>query len=190
MDRKDFLAMVLIVFLSLWGMLYLESDLAEHFLLELFVILLFIIIASGILYSLGSEKDWAWSAMTAFFAFAMINTVLVFAATRSMTPFVLTLFVNLAGFAVCAARAVKLEVIPAEKEEPIPDLPPMPVYHINESDLIDHIDTDEVEDYPELEAYDYEPLVEKKEVKKVSRKKAAGKKKPSAGKKKLKKKKR
>ncbi len=187
MDWRDFIAMVLIVFLSLWGMLYLESDLAGYFLLELFIILLFIIIASGILYGLGSGKDWAWSAMTAFFAFALINTVIVFAATRNMTPFVLTVFVNLAGFAVCAARAVNLEVIPAENEEQIPDLPPMPVCHIDESDLIDPIDTDEVEDYPELEAFDYEHLVEKKEVKKVSRKKAAGKKKPSAGKKKRKK---
>jgi hypothetical protein len=217
MGWRDFIAVVLIVFLSLWGMLYLEADLARYFLLELFVILLLVIIASGILYGIATEKDWAWSAMTAFFAFALINTVLVFMATRNTTPFFLTLFVNIVGFILCAARAVKLEVIPGnsgmpapnEREEQIPDLPPMHVYPAKESDLVGHIDVDEepedriyesdliyhVEIEPdasslvELETYREEPVFEKLAMK-FSKKRAAGKKKPSAGKKKPRKKKR
>ncbi len=193
MDGKDFIAVVLVVFLSLWGMLYLEADLVEYFLLELFVILLLVIIASGILYGIATEKDWAWSAMTAFFAFALINTVLVFMATRNTTPFFLTLFVNIVGFTLCAARAVNLEVIPGntgmpapdEREEQIPDLPPMPVYHIDESELIDHVEVEpEASPLVELETYREELVFEKPEMK-FSKKRAAGKKKPSAGKKKI-----
>ncbi len=193
MDGKDFIAVVLIVFLSLWGMLYLEADLVEYFLLELFVILLLVIIASGILYGIATEKDWAWSAMTAFFAFALVNTVIVFMATRNTTPFFLTLFVNIVGFTLCAARAVSLEVIPGstgmpapdEREEQIPDLPPMPVYHIDESDLIDHVEVEpEASPLVELETYRKEPVFEKLSMK-FSKKRAAGKKTPSAGKKKI-----
>ena len=210
MGWRDFIAVVLIVFLSLWGMLYLESDLVEYFLLELFVILLLVIIASGILYGIATGKDWAWSAMTAFFAFALINTVIVFMATRNTTPFVLALFVNIAGFVLCAARAVSFEFIPASTGMPlpndegqIPDLPPMPVYHddidnkpedriyhVAESELVGHVEAEPAaESMVELETYHEEPVFEKLATKVSRKKRAAGKRKPS-GKKKPRKKKR
>ena len=173
MEWKDFIAVVLVVFLSLWGMLYLESDLTSFFMLELLAILLFIIIASGILYGVASEKDWAWSALTAFFALASINTVLVFLLTKNTTPFMLTLFVNIIGFAGCGAKAVNFEFpqeTPSPREEGIPDLPPMPVYHIDESDLISHVEAEPME----IETYTEEPA---RNAPKPTIKKVAGKKK-------------
>jgi len=169
MEWRDFIAVVLVVFLSLWGMLYLESDLTSFFMLELLIIFLFIIVSLGILYGLASEQDWAWSAMTAFFAFAAINTVLIFLLTKNTTPFMLTLFVNVIGFALCGAKAFNLES-PEGPSPTIPDLPPMPVYHMEESDLIDHIDA---EPFEELETYE-EPA---RNAPKPTIKKTAGKKK-------------
>jgi len=177
MDRKDFIGIVLVVFLSLWGMLYLEADLASYFMEELFVILIFTIISIGLLYGIATEKDWAWSAMTAFFAFAAINTVIVYLATGNATPFLLTLFVNIAGFGVCGANAVNFEFIPSQMpspEEDIPDLPPMPVtedhiYHVDESDLIDHVEV-------ELETYKEEPFIARNAPKVSNKKRVAGKK--------------
>ncbi len=68
MRGMDFIGIVLLFFLSLWGALYLEAAMGPYFLFELFVILLLIIVSIGILYAILSNKKWAWHTATAFFA--------------------------------------------------------------------------------------------------------------------------
>lgn len=111
MSGKDFIAAVLIVFLSLWSMLYLETNLKNYFMLELLVILLLVIVFSGVLYAILTEKEWAWNAAAALFFAAMINSVFLYFGTRSAAPFFVALFSNLAGLVLAGSNAVKVEPI-------------------------------------------------------------------------------
>lgn len=170
MDGRDFIAAVLIVFLSLWGALYLETGLANYFVLELFVILLLTITASGILYGIAAEKDWAWPTLAAFFLLALVNCTLIYLEARNTTPFVITSFVNLAGFAVGVSMALKTG--PAKSRQ-LPELQPEP--EVYEAETYEENDLTQ-----DLETYEIEPeaLVQKKEGKKTAKKrKTAGKKK-------------
>jgi hypothetical protein len=111
MGGKDFIAAVLIVFLSLWSMLYLETSLKSYFMPELLIILVFLIVSTGILYSILTGKEWAWNAAAVFFFAAIVNSILLYFGTKSLTPFLVALFSNLAGLALAGSNAVKIEPI-------------------------------------------------------------------------------
>ncbi|MBN2111962.1 hypothetical protein JW707_02570 [Candidatus Woesearchaeota archaeon] len=103
MGGKDFIAVVLIVFLSLWSMLYLETSLENYFMLELLVLVLFLIISTGILYSIFVKKEWAWGAAAVYFAAAVVNSVFLYFGTKSLTPFLVALLSNIAGIALAGS---------------------------------------------------------------------------------------
>jgi len=153
MEGKDFIAMVLIAFLSLWGTLYLETDLKDYFVPELFVILLLIIVAVGIFYGIAAGKDWAWPSLALFFLIAAANCVLIYIAAGNTTPFTVTACINLVGFVVAVSRSVshgfaKIEELPA-----LPPLPPAPEQdEQEEGDLMNSLETYEVE--PDIFQYE------------------------------------
>lgn len=149
MDSRDFITMVLIAFLSLWGALYLEADLSQYFVAELFIILLFIIAAVGIFYGLAADKEWAWPSISLFFLASLINCIFIYAYAGNTVPFVVTSIINIVGISAGTSKLMNFEVEEAE----IPQLPPIHnvnpderIYHLEESELIDHID---VADYDE-----------------------------------------
>ena len=162
MARKEFTTMVLIFFLSLWGALYLESGLAEYFVLELFIILILVISAAGILYGLALEKDWAWASVSVFFIASLANCIFVYIFAGNTTPFVVLSAINILGV---WAGATKIGI--NLQDSRIPELPPMPeaydsvpeerIYRIDESDLVSHIDVDEYDDLGNLETFEIEP---------------------------------
>lgn len=161
MDSRDFITMVLIVFLSLWGALYLEADLAQYFVAELFIILLFIIAAVGVLYGLAAGKEWAWPSTSLFFLASLANCIFIYALAGNTMPFVVTSIINIVGIGAGASRLMGSD---KEKVE-IPELPPMPevsaepderIYHVDESDLVSHIDVADYneDNFKELETFD------------------------------------
>ena len=187
MDSRDFITMVIIAFLSLWGALYLEADLTQYFVAELFIILLFIIAAVGVFYGLAAGREWAWPSSSLFFLASLANCIFIYSFAGNTTPFVVASLINIVGIGAGASRLMNFEAKDAQKDAQIPELPPMPevysgderIYHVDESDLIDHID---VADYDEdsfgkLETFD---SIEEARAKK---RKASGKRKTSKKKK-------
>jgi len=183
MDGRDFITMVLIVFLSLWGALYLEVDLTQYFVAELFIIFLFIISAIGILYGLAKEEDWAWPSTSLFFIAALINCIFVYIYARNTTPFIVTSVINIVGIGAGVSKLMN-------KETNLPELPPMPeeerIYHIDEAELVDHIDFEE-DDLAGLETFNYEEELNQ-EINHIAGKKKTKKNLVKPGKKKTKKK--
>lgn len=105
MGNKDFVASVLIVFLSLWSMLYLETSLENYFFFELFILLLMIILFTGALYGIASKKEWAWKLSFALFIAGSLNSFLLYAETRLTMPFFVALLSNFAGISLSAPKA-------------------------------------------------------------------------------------
>ncbi len=148
MGGKDFIAVLVLAFLSLWLAVYLETGLESYFVLELFVILLLIILSTGIFYGIVSGKKWAWHALSFFFLAVLINCTLVYIATSNKPIFFFASFINLAGFIVGASRAIRTRGVDNQnnKQSQI-EMPPKP-------------DKYEVEDYLNiLETFEFEPEV-------------------------------
>ena len=137
MGGKDFIAAVLIVFLSLWSALYLETSLKSYFVLELFVIVILLIVSAGILYAIFTGKTWAWNASAVFFLAGLINSIFLYFGTRSVSPFLIALFSNLAGLALAGSNSFNAEPVNnsyGEKNELFASLEP---YNLDTDSLLD-----------------------------------------------------
>lgn len=140
MEAKDFITALVVVFLSLWGALYLETGLSAYFVLELFVILLLVLAATGILYGIASGKEWGWHALFAFFIVSIINSTAVYSSAKSVTPFALTLLANFGGILFIVSRK------PGRFSPEEQGYKGTRLYHLDESDLVNHLETYEIGD--------------------------------------------
>ncbi len=165
MGGKEFIAWVMVVFLSLWSALYLETGLENYFVLELFVILLLIIISVGILYSLAAGKEWVWGALLIFFAVSIINSILVYLEAGNTTPFMLALFVNIAGIIMAVSKHPNISLT-----DDAPAMPTSPVYHVEERDLISNMEFESFDSYYEGFEEGEPKKTNKKKTKKKSKK--------------------
>jgi hypothetical protein len=123
MDARGFIAVVMLVFLSLWGALYLEAGLGSYYVAELFFILLMIISSIGILYAIETKKRWAWHSLSAFFVIALANSALLYFAAGSRPGYAAFIFVNIAGVILGAAKAMDIGIMPSRERQGIPPPP-------------------------------------------------------------------
>ena len=117
MDARGFIAVVMLVFLSLWGALYLEAGLNSYYVAELFIIFLMIIASIGILYAIETKKKWAWHSLSAFFVIALANSALLYFAAGSRPGYAAFIFVNIISWKksrlnkVCPCPQIRLRVL-------------------------------------------------------------------------------
>jgi len=101
-DMGAFIAIILLG-LSLFSALLLESRLHTHYTLELVLIVIGIILTFGILFGLWIDEPWAFPLGTILFSAAVVNIVWMFKLTNSFIPSAFALLVNIAGIVICIA---------------------------------------------------------------------------------------
>jgi len=101
-DMKSFVITIL-VGLSLFTALMLESRMTANFAIELVLILIGAILMTGIIFGFWIEEPWAYPLTTILFATALVNLVWLFFSTSSFLTFAFGLLVNVAGLVMCLA---------------------------------------------------------------------------------------
>ncbi len=101
-DMKSFVITIL-VGLSLFTALMLESRMTANFAIELVLILIGAILMTGIIFGFWIEEPWAYPLTTILFAAALVNLVWLFFSTSSFLTFAFGLLVNVAGLVMCLA---------------------------------------------------------------------------------------
>ncbi len=99
-DMKSFVITILLG-LSLFTALMLESNMTANFAVELVLILIGTILMAGIIFGFWIEEPWAYPLTTILFAAAMVNLVWAFISTNAFLTFAFGLLVNVAGLVMC-----------------------------------------------------------------------------------------
>ncbi len=86
--------------LSFFVALKLESQMATGYMGELVLIILGLIFMSGIIFGLWIEAEWAYSFGIIFFAAALANLLWLFFTTKIFLTFAFGLLVNVAGLVI------------------------------------------------------------------------------------------
>ena len=102
-DMKSFIVTILIG-LSLFTALMLESHMTANFAIELVLILIGSILMTGIIFGFWIEEPWAFPLTTILFAAALINLAWLFYSTNAFLAFAFGLLVNVAGLVMCLAN--------------------------------------------------------------------------------------
>jgi uncharacterized membrane protein len=97
---KSFVITILLG-LSFFTALMLESNMGTHFAIELVLILIGTILMAGIIFGFWIEEPWAYPLTTIVFAAALINLVWLFYSTNAFLTFAFGLLVNVAGLVMC-----------------------------------------------------------------------------------------
>ncbi len=100
MGGKRIIAITILIFLSLWGAVYLETSMKSNFFAELFIVAVMVIGGFGIVLSISEGMEIGLHGALVFFAAAMLNTIFLYYASQSLLPSMLTMLVNMAGFTV------------------------------------------------------------------------------------------
>ncbi len=111
---KVFITIILVA-LSLFTALILESRMTNGAILQLFVILAGAIFTAAILFGLWIEEPWAYPLAMVFFAASMANLVWLFSSTKVFLTFAFGLLVNVAGL-VMALTSIEVGVPSQELE--------------------------------------------------------------------------
>jgi len=101
-DMGAFFAIILLG-LSLFSALLLESRMQTHYILELVLIVIGIILTFGILFGLWIDEPWAFPLSTILFSASVVNIVWMFKLTNSFIVSAFALLVNIAGVVICIA---------------------------------------------------------------------------------------
>ena len=94
---------VLLLGLSLFTALLLESRMQAGYSIQLVVILIGIILMACALFGLWIETEWAYPFTLVLFALLLANLVWAFASTKAFLPFTFGLLINVAGLVMCLA---------------------------------------------------------------------------------------
>jgi len=94
---------VLLLGLSLFTALLLESRMHAGYAIQLVIILIGIILVACALFGLWIEAEWAYPFTLVLFALSLANLVWVFTTTKTFLPFSFGLLINVAGIVMCLA---------------------------------------------------------------------------------------
>ncbi len=94
---------VILLGLSLFTGLVLETRMGTGYTIQLVIILIGIILTAGIIFGLWMDAEWAYPLSTLVFALSLANLVWQFSATKAFLPFAFGLLVNVAGLVMCIA---------------------------------------------------------------------------------------
>lgn len=110
-DMKSFVITILLG-LSLFTALMLESRMDSNFAIELVLVLIGAILMAGVIFGFWIEEPWVYPLTTVLFAAALVNLVWLFFSTKAFLTFAFGLLVNVAGLVMCLVgieRAVELQ---------------------------------------------------------------------------------
>ena len=106
-DSKLFVITILLG-LSLFTALLLESRMTTGFIVELVLILIGIILTAGIVFGLWIEEPWTYPLTIIIFAASLANLIWLFSATHVFLTFAFGLLVNVAGLVMCLVSMEKI----------------------------------------------------------------------------------
>lgn len=92
---------ILLLGLSLFTALILETKMSAGFTAELIIILLSIIFMAGVIFGLWIDAEWAYPLASILFAAGLANLAWLFYHTHSFLAFAFGLLVNVAGLVLC-----------------------------------------------------------------------------------------
>lgn len=108
-DMSVFVTVILIG-LSLFTALLLESMMPSNHIWELLLIVIAIVLTFGILFGLWIDESWAYPISTILFAILLANVVWLYASTSAFLVSAFGLLVNVGGLVICLASIQKPEV--------------------------------------------------------------------------------
>lgn len=92
---------ILLIGLSLFTALILETKMSTHYTAELVIILIGLIFLAGVIFGLWIDAEWAYPLASVMFAVGLANLIWLFSATGAFLPFAFGLIVNVAGLVMC-----------------------------------------------------------------------------------------
>jgi len=114
-DMSVFVTIIL-VGLSLFTALLLESRMDSHYLLQLLLIVLAIIFTFGLLFGLWIDEPWAYPLSTILFAALLADVIWLYSSTGAFLVSAFALLVNVAGLVICLASVQRPKTLAAELE--------------------------------------------------------------------------
>lgn len=101
-DMSVFVAIILIG-LSLFSALLLESRMQGNYIWELLVVVIAIVLTFGILFGLWIDESWAYPLGTILFAVLLANIVWLYTSTDAFLVSAFGVLVNVGGLVICLA---------------------------------------------------------------------------------------
>lgn len=101
-DMSVFVTIILIG-LSLFSALLLESRMQGNYIWELLVVVIAIVLTFGILFGLWIDESWAYPLGTILFAVLLANIVWLYTSTDAFLVSAFGVLVNVGGLVICLA---------------------------------------------------------------------------------------
>src|SRR3989344_7600801 len=118
MGARNFVTLLMIVFINLLAMIFFVFNIKKNFMFELFLLVLFLIVGLIVLTSVYKDLEWAYYVGMLYFSLSTINMIYVyFSSARSFFIFLIAMVVNLIGFGICVGN-VRYERIIGEEQKP------------------------------------------------------------------------
>ena len=131
----------ILMFLSLWGAVYLETGMQQYFLTEMLLIGLLVLVGVLAVMLLAQHKRDGWKVTALFFGAALVNMLLVYSLVRGGVGIVVVGIINLMGLVLSVGKLHEDDVpqsVPIElpdeeviEAEAIPDIENLQAYSSN-----------------------------------------------------------
>ena len=115
--EKGFWKLLVILAFALFGSLQLEKALRFHYILELYLLMIALLVALVAVLGVGWSKSWGWPLAGMLLSLLTLNALVMFLATRKyFLTFEIVLVVCLAGMIMAVLRST-------ENDNPLETLP-------------------------------------------------------------------
>jgi MFS family permease len=81
--ERGFWKLLVVLTVVLYGSLRLERALDDHYILELYLLMLAVVIGIFCMLGIAMRKDWAWPLSTILLALLTLNAMVLFISTRA-----------------------------------------------------------------------------------------------------------
>jgi len=115
------LVTILLLGLSLFVALMLETRMTDGVVIEMIIILAGVVLMGAIILGMWVEAEWAYPLASIFFAASLANLAWLFYNTGAFLPFAFGLIVNIAGLVMCLVTTQESD-----------DLVPLETYDLDE----------------------------------------------------------
>lgn len=99
------IVVTLLLGLSLFTALFLETKMATGHAAELVLVLVGIILSSGVLFGMWTGAEWTYNLALLIFAASLANLVFLLVSTQAFLTFTFGLLVNVSGLLMCLINA-------------------------------------------------------------------------------------
>ncbi len=115
-DMSVFVTIILIG-LSLFTALLLESRMQGHYIWELLLVVIAIVLTFGILFGLWIDESWAYPLGIILFAVLLANVVWLYTSTDAFLVSAFGVLVNVGGLVICLATMQRQSLAELETYE-------------------------------------------------------------------------